>query len=583
MNVNKHPLLPVIIVIFLFAVFFVGFLPNLPIFIALKLILILVLGGSAFYLTKDILAGFFQPEPSDELQEAGEPLPQENILPDLPEIKTVQNIEEYFERFLSTIFPLIKQTIVCDTVVLLMINFQRKQFYIRHKITEYQEKFTEQSFLDINQGLMALVLRNKKSICENHLPDSDNLLPYYTSKQLLARSFIGAPLYFNDNIIGILCVDSHVEEAFSLEDEQILNEFSETISIQLACSNRLYEYETENWTTKLLYDFSKGILDIQSAKNLWQYLGNTLKPVFSTDRILIVEKIEENKGRLVYVSGDLTSLKTGIEYPDNEGLLGWVLRKNQSLTIDDFSAKENYIPRLFQNENPDTDLNSLLAVPVTVDEEAHFVISLESRKAHQFSEQHKKILETMAYQVAAFLKKDRTIDQLIEENLVDPETGLGNEKALIAELNKEVLRSNEYNKCFCLQMLKIKVANHTIDSITTERLISEFAAFVLPLFNSIAFLFRLENDTLAILWPEKTIDEALTHFQEAYKKIDLKSSWIDGLVEKIYLNGGIVSFPQKGSNSNELMSNAGDALKKAELKGPNTIEVYREYEKIETE
>ena len=96
--------------------------------------------------------------------------------------------------------------------------------------------------------------------------------------------------------------------------------------------------------------------------------------------VRISERAGKDSGKIVFTSGDVNPVDIGVEYPDNEGLLGWVIRKNQSLMVDDFAAKENYIPRLFLNEHPAEDLKSLLAVPVLIDEEAQVVISVESRK-----------------------------------------------------------------------------------------------------------------------------------------------------------------------------------------------------------
>jgi GGDEF domain-containing protein len=296
--------------------------------------------------------------------------------------------------------------------------------------------------------------------------------------------------------------------------------------------------------------------------------------------MMISEKIEPNKSKITFISGQVNSLNIGQEYPNDEGLLGWVHRKNKSLLVDNFATKENYIPRLFLKENPSEELMSLIAVPVVINEEAKFVISVESRKPHQYSEQHKKILETMAYQIASYLQKEKIIRQLVEQNLVEPKTGLGNDRALRIELNKEVQRSANYNKSFCLQILKLKLSNDAIDAETYERLMIEFVSFVLPLLNSAAYIFRLENGNLAFLWPEKTLPETEEHFQRVYQKIDQKRPWVGGLIEKLYLNGGTVSFPQMGQNANTLIQNANEALKKAELKGLNTIEIYQDVEMI---
>ncbi|NIU00642.1 MAG: hypothetical protein GWN01_06800, partial [Nitrosopumilaceae archaeon] len=92
--------------------------------------------------------------------------------------------------------------------------------------------------------------------------------------------------------------------------------------------------------------------------------------------------------------------------------------------------KENYIPRFFMNEKPGKEFKSFLAVPVLRQDNVEAVISMESKFASQFTKQHKTILETMAYQLAAFLDKTEMLSQLQEQNQIDIKTQIGNSRGL---------------------------------------------------------------------------------------------------------------------------------------------------------
>lgn len=574
---SKHQLLLVIAAVSLFVVFLIGFLPNSPVFIGVKLLFLFILLWGVFFYSRVIFA--FAEEETDTVEEAPpERTPVSDNAEDSLKIRSSQNVEEYFKQFLETIFPLIKQTMVCNTVVLLMVNFYKKQFYIRHKLTDFDAHFTRESFLDLNQGLLAIILRDKKPLLENHLPESELLLPYYATSKIPARAFAGTPLYYRDLLVGVLCVDSEVEESFGEDDLVILNNFSRSIAIQLACSNKLYEYETENWTTRLLYDFSKGILPVETAEALWPYLNHSLKTVLATDRMIVAERANQNTGRIIYLSGPAYSLAVGQEFPDHEGLIGWVLRKKQTLLVDDFAAKENYIPRFFLQEQHARDFKSLLAVPVIRNDVADVVLSLESSKPNAFTEEHKQIVETMAYQIAAFLDKVQLISRLEEQNLIDPKTRLGNQRAFMVELNKEIDRSGEFRKKFVLQFLKVRTPGGALAADIADRLIPEFVSFVLPLLNSINYIFRLNQDHLAILWPEKLCPETATEFQAVLSALIQKTPWMDGLVEKVIVHSGMVQFPGAGQTDSELLENVQKALAASERTAQSSIEIFQHIE-----
>lgn len=575
---SKHQLLLVIAAVSLFVVFLIGFLPNSPVFIGIKLLFLFILLWGVFFYSRVILA-LAEEEESEEVEETRpQRMPTSENPEDYFKIRSSQNVEEYFRQFLETIFPLIKQTLVCNTVVLLMVNFYKKQFYIRYKLTDFEAQFTRESFLDLKQGLLAFILKDKKPLLENHLPDSERLLPYYAAPRIPARAFAGAPLYYKDLLVGILCVDSEVEESFGEEDLAILSDFSRLIAVQLACSNKLYEYETENWTTRLLYDFSKGILPIQTAGDLWPYLNRSLKTVLEADRMIVSERASPNSGRIIYLAGAAASLAVGQEFPDHEGLIGWVLRKKQALLVEDFAAKENYIPRFFLQEKHTPEFKSLLAVPVIRNDVTDLVLSLESLKPNAFSEEHKQILETMAYQIAAFLDKVQLISTLEEQNLIDPKTRLGNHRAFMVELNKEIARSGEFRKKFVLQLLKVRTPPGTLEKEIADRLMPEFVSFILPLLNSINYIFRLNQDHLAILWPEKLCQEVAAEFQTVLNAIIQKTPWMGGLIEKVVVHSGMGQFPGAGQSDAELLENVQKALASSERAAHSNIEVFKNVE-----
>lgn len=574
---TKSFLLTIVIAI-LIAVLLIGFLPNdSAFFVSIKILLSVVLGVGAyvylFRIEPETAAGIL---PDEDEETDTETTQQDNTpLPKSSEKSDSRGVENYFDDFLETLLPQIQRTTVSKTVALLMVNFYKKQFYLRSFASESATKPDNDIFFGLSEGLPALIFKEKKSLLENSLPESDGLLPYH-DPETKVRSFIGVPLMYNDFLIGVLCADSDIQGAFSNDDLKILESFSTLMSIQLACSNKLYEYETENRTTKMLYDFTRQIQETQSLKDLWQQLSIALKSVFKADSVIIAERAGKSTAKITFGSENNGVYPAGEVFPNNEGLLGWVLRKNECILIEDFSSKENYIPRMSLNETPVTQFKSMLAVPVVLDGDAQMVVSIESKKAFQFDEQHKNILETMAYQVANYLDKTWTIRQLEQHNLIDPESGLGNHRGLLKELEKEIDRAKSFDKIFCLQLLKISTAKADLAPQIYDRLVREVLAFTIPLFGKNTYLFKMNDSEFALLWPEQVLREVFTEFQEIYRKIAQKRPWVDGHVEKVYVNCGVVEYPQMGQSVNELIENARKALRKAEQRGPNTMEIFED-------
>ncbi len=565
----KRMLPPVVLLL----VLLIGFLPNSVFFFFLKIIIFIVLaGGIMYFLKRSPLA---LDDETDRMEEASfqEPVispPNSTLL-----LNSEEDIERHFNLFLETFLPLAKQILVANSVVLLLVNVYKRKFYIRAKHTDWEDSFTRESFFNLNEGLPGLILKSRKPLLENHLPESEHLLPYYQTATNPVRSFLGVPLFFDDYLIGIMCVDSEVEQSFSDEDQKILERLCDVLSIQLASSNKLYEYETKNWTTQFLSQFSKRLLEIQQTTDLFRFLGDELQSTFGADRVVISGRKNENGGKVLYVQGAPASLSVNEEFPDNEGIVGWVLRKNQSMLVEDFSTKENYIPRFLLSEKLDQEMKSFLAVPVAREDQVRLVIALESKQANSFTEQHKKILETISYQVAAFLEKATIVEQLESRNLIDPDTQLGNARAFLSELKKEISRSREFDKRFVLQLCKLNPNQAELDNELKNQLLNEFVSFLLPNLQPTDYIFRFSDMTFAIIRVEKKLKEILPEIRRVLGEISEKKAWANGFVEELYVNVGVVQFPEMGSEEPLLLENAQNALRKSEARGFNIVEIYQ--------
>lgn len=549
-----------------------GFLPNDAWWLSLKVVVLLV---AVFTLYK-LSGGLPASEVDEESEESGAISEKDGFLPEPSQsfhINLEDDVETHFEQFLKTLFPVIKDTTVAQTVVLLMINFSKKKFYIRHKLTDAPDDFCHDAFLELAGGMPGLVLKKKESIIEGTLPDNEQLLPYYQTDNLPAKSFIGAPIFFDNHLIGVLCCDAKPEQAFGEADLALLEEYARLVSIQLVGSNKLYEYEAENWNTRLLYEFSRGILGLNSSEQIWSYLVEQITAVFHPERFVVSARKDESSAEVVFLSGAANGIKVGQVFAVDEGLIGWVFRKNQSMLVQDFSSKKNYIPRIALNETQVPEYKSLLAVAVCRENKSEYVISLESSKKEAFTEQHKKILETMAYQISSFLEKAAILEALDQQNLFDHDTEVGNRRALLRALDQELSRAGEFDKSFCLQAIKIR-SDRKLEPEIYSQVAKEFVSFVLPLLAPINYIFRLEEKVFVILWPERSLQESLPRMEAFLEALRNRKPWANGLVESLHVFTSVVEYPMETENSEQLLEKLVEALRLAEIKDTNEIEIY---------
>ncbi len=394
--------IPLILAGFAFLLLLVSFAPNSSWFLWTKLLLI-VLFCAVFYwlLAQDGVSVMERTEIDVPAQQE----PEENLLR-LQNLDDERAIEALFEEYLKTALPLIQQVLVADTVVFAFANYARRRFHLRHWVSRFPDQIVAQKQLEMENNLMTLILKHRKGVVEPDLPDNSRLLPYYKPElDEKPCSFLGAPVYFNNHIVGLLCCDSRAKQSFSEEDLTLLEQMAALFSLQLAASNKLYEYEAENWISSVLYRFSREVLAIRDEEELVRFVGRFSKEVFRANRVAVCERTPEGEARIAFLGGDFPQLSEGQVFPLTEGIVGWVFRKNQSLRVEDFSSRDHYIARFHTRETPARAYRSLLTVPVQVGKTVHYVILLENFAPGSFQEMHKQVLETMANLVALVRQK----------------------------------------------------------------------------------------------------------------------------------------------------------------------------------
>lgn len=552
--------------------FILSLLPSSLGWLILKVLYFVVFVAYLYYQTQ------YQEE-TDQEDETDQELPElEENEQNWLHIENDEDVEELFEKFLDYTLSIIKNVLVSDTVILLFANYSKKEFTIRRFLTDKESNFITTKTFEISKGLPSLVLRNRNSLIENHLPQGSEILPYYKEGENLSNSFAGVPVFFKELIVGVLCVDTAAQEAYSNDDLDILKQFGNLITVKLFDSNKLYEYESENWLTHILFDVSKELNEIQTVDDLWNYLLSKVPKIIPCDRISVSTKIGERQGKLFDIKGGTGNLKKDKIFPLSEGMVGWVMRKNQSLLVEDFSTKENYVPRFSTDETPSKEYLSLLSIPIANKKKIIGAICLESYRPKNFKDQHKRIMQTIANQVATLHTTTLTLDKLKLTTFKDELTQLENLTAFKHIMTREIRRALKFNLNCNLLFLKIYFQLKEESEELYKQVITEFLSLVLPNLKETDYIFRLFQETFAIANVQKNGNGIDEFAEKLMSKLRDKKIWGNGQAFDFYANIGIVPNNHLGSDIEIVIKKGEESIKQARLIGPNSIAVFQEYD-----
>ncbi len=550
-----------------------SFIPNSPIFIILKIVVILGTVGGAIY--------FLQQQDRDlaspPTEKQGNDSPSQFEIGDeqADELDAKGVSQEYYHQFLQTLFPLILNTLVADEAAFLLMKPGSGVFHVRYFAHRQGLPVTTDQFA-AGATLPGLVFKQKEGLIENQLEGKiAQLLPPHPEAAPPVTSFVGIPLQYNSKTIGVLYAASAAEGAFSLEDVELLQQFGQLLELELHQSSYMFRYEQESWQNSVYIELARGLIQVKTLDTLWEFLAQAFQKYFEADRVAFARKIDAETGMVIYATGNYRGILPESEFSLTEGLVGWLLRNGKDLLVDDFSIKENYIPRFSTEEPLAREYRSLVGVPIVFNEKEAIVAILESYTPQQFSDQTRELLKGIGAMVGVFIEKQRRIEEWMRTSKYDVQTGLGNFTAFKEHLEKELARLEQRNGVSTLSYLQL--VEPVLENLSPEiqdQFLKEYLSFILPYLGKMNYIYRLSSGLFAVLWVDANHRNALEQIEILETKMKEKAVWGNGQVPVVKQAWGLVEFPTTGSDPLDIMVKAEQIVMQAVDDENKNVKVY---------
>jgi diguanylate cyclase (GGDEF)-like protein len=165
-----------------------------------------------------------------------------------------------------------------------------------------------------------------------------------------------------------------------------------------------------------------------------------------------------------------------------------------------------------------------------------------------------------------------------KEAITDPLTSLHNYRFFRSESERELQRSERYNKPFSLAIIDIdnfKPYNDTHGHLAGDKVLIALAKLLTENTRKSDTIARYGGDEFILILPELELNQAKSlaqklcdtmHQSKDLKKLDLKSV-------ELSISIGIASFPESGKTIDDLLKKADKALYDAKKSGKNTVSI----------
>jgi len=438
------------------------------------------------------------------------------------------------------------------------------------------------------EGLLGSVL--DKGLSDTYYtPDFTNpmsTLYYYNADHEFApeeriRSVMIHPITADDDIKGILLIDSTKENAYTDADKKILGNAAGLLGVAVYNTYKDTESCIAHQRLKAMSSLEKDFWTTLELDEVLNKMCDTIPHATPCDRLSISLKESGKMNAAIKRTYGLNSeelldlaFPLGNDYPMSIASMAY----ERGVGFFRNFGENRYEIRYTENEPKRNDFASFMAIPFGM-ESVKGLMLLESIREDAFSKYHIDLLEEMGKSAGIALDKIFMVKQVEDMAIHDSLTGLYNRRRCMEFLKSKIKACARREKPLTLVMCDIdffKKINDTYGHDTGDIVIKGVAARLNSSIRlDIDVAARFGGEEFVLIFDEMDHDnakESTERIRQAIENMPFYST--GGQAVKTTMSFGLASFPLHAKDTDGLIRNADKALYDAKNGGRNQVVVY---------
>jgi len=262
---------------------------------------------------------------------------------------------------------------------------------------------------DARQGVSARVVGERRAVVLDDVQRSAEWLPAKVEETGHIRAWIGAPLITQDEVIGLLAVDSRQPGAYSVADGQLVAAFAEQAAVAVLNARLFADSERRAYGLRALATTAQainGTFDLDEVLRLVAQYAKDWLGMEGASLALV------QGPTLVFkeVVGPTAEALRGASIQLGAGIAGWVAEHNEPIIVPDVRADERFFKGLDEESGFVT--RALACVPVRLDDRAIGVIEVVNPASGVFDPETLHLLDSLASLAGTAIVQARRVAEI---------------------------------------------------------------------------------------------------------------------------------------------------------------------------
>lgn len=519
-------------------------------------------GESAVHPGKISGKSFFKPP---DLKENFEKIANEKLPDNLSH-------DEHFSFILEKILNVIKEAYIAHTALFFWFN-RKKEKLTLEKYSSSSNEITQRKF-DLEDDILSKIVQKEEPELLTDIAHNAELdvIRYYDRPQGI-KSFVGVPLFYGEQLAGVIAVDSKVSDAFGIETIYSLGRFVRVLSSIISLFDEKFtESQAENRLRSLLNILNTD-KKFDNEEELLSIIESSVKHIIPWDVFTFVQYLQKEQKFTASHIVNKRSLKYVGEHSEvelNSTIVGKAIISGTIEKIDDTSSME--MPRFAKSEDVTFD-GSFLAVPLIYDNQNFGVLCFESLKKNIYNNSDIEFLRKVT-KIFSFIVYSYSNQSFLKDLLsVDVETKFLNNKSFGKALESELAKSAKLEIPGALALVKIDdfIEEETLfEGDPFPKVLKAICQVIREEITPLNIVGRLNNRVFGVYFFNSTTKDVFLWAEKLRIKIARKPIAVISKQTTFTVSIGVATTTNK-TDVEDVVYNAELALKKAIEKGGNTV------------
>jgi phosphoserine phosphatase RsbU/P len=310
--------------------------------------------------------------------------------------ESVTNLDDV----LANIAEIIRKVIPYDLFAILLYHDKPKTLRIRYAIG-HREEVIKNLVVHMHEGITGTAAATRQPVLVGDVRKD----PRYLNALDAVRSELAVPMVARGKLVGVIDIQSTRVDAYSEYDRSLLRILAARVAVTIDNARLFRRVDRQNKTLRLLSQLSQEFSSILDLNDLLKRIADSVKTLINYDAfsVLLVDRAEQSLRHRFSVRHDLRVKLDNI--PIGKGMTGLAAETRAAVRSHNTLQDPHYIP-----SHPD--VRSEVAVPLMVHDEVVGVIDIESDQYAYFTDEHVRMLNLLAPQIASSVENARLYEEL---------------------------------------------------------------------------------------------------------------------------------------------------------------------------